>query len=160
MTSVSSVSSVSFNGSQGGNDNQSHTLRNTVVSAGGGALALGGYEFLSQREVIKHPDNVIKKLQESFTNNQKMLDSDSFKSSLQKFCDKNNKNFNEELARLKDNLSENFGKAKQSIKEFSKEGKYDWKSIGKTAAWGAAIAGGIYLAGHMIYSLFSNKNKK
>lgn len=160
MASVSSVNSVSFGGSQRGNENQSHTLRNTSLFAGGGALALGGLEFLNQRYIIKNPEKIIKGMEDGLKENLKKLDSKEGKESFKKLCERSGKKFDEELGRIKTLLTEGFEDAKQYITDFSKKGKYDWKEIGKSAAWGAAIAGGIYLAGHFIYSLFSNKNKK
>lgn len=119
-------------------------LKGTAISAGVGAVAAGGMEYLRQRNIIKHPDDVVKSHRKIYSSYIKYIK--------EKFGDK--ANIKEAIHNLYKDAFEDIKK----IRAFAKAGKISYKGLGKAAAIGASITGGIYLAYRGVKALFSSKS--
>jgi len=159
MTAVSGVSSVNFKGRSSNTDNPNSRIRNALGFAACGAFGWSGAELYGQYDMLKHPDKYIKKVETARDEFFKALDSKEGKDELRKMCQAVKEDFGKTLKAIKESKTKEFQAGINSYKEFAKEGKFYWPRVGVEAAKGAAILGGIYIAGAIIYDLLSPKNK-
>ena len=138
------VGNVSFGQQPVQNQKKSSgVIGGTLVSAGIGAGVTGGMNYLGQRTIIKHPKEVIKNLKKTADNVAKSIKANFGNTAKAKKA----------IAEYRKGINEQIKK----FNEMAKTGKIDLKMLGKAAAVGAVVVGGIYLAYRGVKALFSNK---
>ena len=115
---------------------QTSVLKGTAVAGGVGAGVAGTYEFITQSLVLNNPQKY-KKLAENGIANCKALENSLTVGGKPV-------SFAKEISKC------------ESVLDFIKKGKYNFKAVGKFAGIGALVIGGAYLAYRGIKSLFTS----
>ena len=119
----------------------SGVVKGTVISAGVGAGVLGGLSYIGQKNIIKNPEAVI--------------------TNLRKIGAAGMRAIREAIANPEEakKAALEYGRGVMAkireVRDFAKAGKIDFKVLGKSAAVGAVVVGGIYLAYRGIKALFT-----